>query len=38
LTLSYEHFDEGNTYDIGIPAIGNQLAAIPRSRTSRRKA
>ena len=41
LTLSYEHFDENNSYDNGTPAIelagrgkGNaQLAPIPRSRT-----
>ena len=41
LTLSYEHFDENNSYDNGTPAIelagrgkGNaQLASIPRSRT-----
>ncbi|MBK8816128.1 MAG: TonB-dependent receptor [Methylococcaceae bacterium] len=41
LTLSYEHFDENNSYDNGTPAIemggrgtGNaQLAPIPRNRT-----
>jgi iron complex outermembrane recepter protein len=41
LTLSYEHFDENNSYDNGTPAIemggrgtGNaQLAPIPRTRT-----
>jgi iron complex outermembrane recepter protein len=41
LTLSYEHFDENNSYDNGTPAIelggrdtGNaKLAPIPRSRT-----
>jgi iron complex outermembrane receptor protein len=32
-TLSYEYFDENNAYDYGIPAIGNQLARIPISRT-----
>ncbi|MEQ1560748.1 MAG: TonB-dependent receptor plug domain-containing protein [Methyloglobulus sp.] len=33
LTLSYEHFDENNSYDNGTPSFGNKLASIPRSRT-----
>jgi iron complex outermembrane recepter protein len=33
LTLSYEHFDENNSYDNGTPSFGNKLAPIPRSRT-----
>lgn len=32
-TLSYEYFDENNAYDYGIPAVGNQLARIPISKT-----
>lgn len=32
-TLSYEYFDENNAYDYGVPAVGNQLARIPISRT-----
>ncbi len=33
LTLSYEHFDENNSYDSGTPAFGKGLADIPRSRS-----
>jgi len=33
LTLSYEHFDENNAYDFGIPAYGIHLAKIPISRS-----
>ena len=33
LTLSYEHYEDNNAYDYGIPAIGNQLARIPISRS-----
>ncbi len=33
LTLTYEHFDEDNSYDHGTPALGDRLAPIPRTRT-----
>ncbi len=33
LTLSYEHFEDNNAYDFGIPAIGSRLAQVPISRT-----
>ncbi len=33
LTLSYEHFDENNSYDNGTPSFGKRLAPIPRTRT-----
>ncbi len=32
LTLSYEHFDENNAYDWGLPAFGGRLNQIPISR------
>lgn len=32
MTLSYEHYEDNNAYDYGIPAVGNQLARIPISR------
>ncbi len=33
LTLSYEYMDDNYAYDWGIPAFGNQLAKLPRSKT-----
>ncbi len=33
LTFAYEHYEDNNAYDYGTPAIGNQLARIPISRT-----
>ncbi|MCE7915926.1 MAG: TonB-dependent siderophore receptor, partial [Nitrosomonas sp. PRO4] len=33
LSFSYEYLDENKGYDYGIPAFGNRLANIPRSRT-----
>jgi len=33
LSLTFEHYDENLVYDSGIPAFGNQLAKLNRSKT-----